>query len=910
MHRRRRLIHSCSLPARSAGRVLLGLLLGSVACGDDSSTEPNSGAPTKLLAVSPVASTALTGEPTDPPISVQVVNSRGLPVEGIPVRFLIVSGPGRLDPMAISDSQGIAEAEFVAGSELGEARIRTDIPSATNVSSLQFTVTVIPAASVSLEKEGGDEQQAEGGSQLPLPFVLRVTTPAGAPAGGMAIAWRVASPEATDARLTADTTYTDSEGVTQVLLTLGSQATGHIVLAHAAGGVGSDTVRFTATATAVAGGSIQLDSIRPLPLRAGEEAVVFGNGFEPSMAANEVRVEGESAEIVEASVTTLRFQVPKFTGRCLPAREVGVRVLVGGQASNGSMELLEPTEPFIDLAPGEALTLVDPERLACLQFAGSTTGEFWLGVQSASHAGEAATPLRLLMRAGAAGPPARISPAEVSPALTAAQQMAIQEERGEGLLRENVWSLLARRHIAPARAPGRDTPRQAALARISTEVGDTLHFFFAVQPDLQASCADTTNRVAAIVTAVRDGVVLAVDADAPAGDLTDADWAVLADEFDRTVLPTELEYFGSPMDIDANGRIVLLFTPEVNRLTPLGAGTFIGGFFLALDLAASGQGGGGVPAPDGELCPASNEAEIIYAAVPDPGGAFGDILTTSQFRRIVRELMPHELQHLINAQGRVLVSTAGFGAREESWLDEGLSHLAEEVTGLRLLNAAVGQNLTFEDVASTRAQLDLFNAFHIVNFFNSSLFMFDPTGTPALATTDPGGLQGAQLRGRSWLFLRWLGDQEGGGDQRDLFRELASGGPAQLTGVSNVEQVTGVRWEQLLADFVATLPLDDGSVPPVSDRHRVLTWNLRDVFASLNSNPSSRSRFPLSFPLALTRLRFENAAADFELSGSTIRYFRLQGGIDVPALAVSLLSPGGAPAPAGAAPQITIVRTR
>lgn len=877
------------------------------ACGDDAGTEPSS-APAQLLRLSPAVDTVLAGERADPPISGRVVNSLGDPLEGIPVRFLLVSGPGRVDPMAVSNQQGVAEAEFRAGTEPGEARIRVDVPNAGNVRPLEFTVRVLPSATVVLSKAGGDGQQAEVSSQLPLPFRVRAVTPSGSPAGGVPIAWRLGAGDTASARLTADTTYTDAEGETRVLLTLGRTAGDHVVLAHAGRGVGSDTVRFTARATVVPAGSVRLDSVRPLPLRAGEEAVAFGSGFRASDAANEVRVEGEAAEIVEATPSTLRFRIPGFEDRCLPARTVGIRVVAAGEPSNGQLAELEPREAALPLAIGEGRTLTGSEEVSCLQLAGEAgPREFWLAVHSAGRTARGGVPLRLLARAGGdvAGPrlAAAVSPGEEL------REAAGREGTREGELRRAVRQELQRRRPMRARLPGPDTAPALAVAT-RPGPGDTLTFRFAVREDLTASCADTTKRIRGVVQAVGEHALAVADVGAPAGGFTAEDWTALADEFDRVVFPTDTAYFGSPLDIDGNGRVILLFTPEVNRLTPRGSGTLVGGFFLALDLAASGRGGGGAPPPLGETCPASNEGELIYAVAPDPEGSFGDPLTVAQTRRIARQLLPHELQHLINAQRRVFLGERGFGALEESWLDEGLSHLAEEVAGLRLLELGRRQNLTFERVTAGREALDAFNAFHIVNFFNLSLFMLAPGGAPTLSAEDPGGLGGIQMRGFAWLFLRWLGDHEGGADERFLFRRLAGGGDSELRGIANVERSTGKRWEDLLADFFAALALDDEGVEPASPRHQVTTWNLRDVYLQLNRNPSSVRRFPLPFPLAFTALAFESAAADFELRSSTTQYFRLRGGTEAPPLAVSLLSPGGGRAPETAAPQITIVRTR
>ena len=46
---------------------------------------------------------------------------------------------------------------------------------------------------------------------------------------------------------------------------------------------------------------------------------------------------------------------------------------------------------------------------------------------------------------------------------------------------------------------------------------------------------------------------------------TDLDLADLAMEFGDPVYPTITEAFGSESDLDGNGRVIILFTPAVNR---------------------------------------------------------------------------------------------------------------------------------------------------------------------------------------------------------------------------------------------------------------------------------------------------------------------------------------------------------
>lgn len=901
---------------------VVGLAIFAAACGEDASTEP-SAAPAQLVALSPPVDTVLTGERTDPPVAVRVESALGDPIEGIPVRFLLLTqGAGTLDGVAVSNREGIAEADFRASGEPGEARIRADVPSAGNVRALEFRIVVLPAAVVVLAAVEGDDQEAEIGSQLALPFTVAATTQGGAVAGGLAIAWSLVGPPAS-ARLTADTTFTDVEGRARTLLTLGTEAREYTVAAHAAAGVASDTVNFTARATAAASGAVRLDSVRPLPLTAGEEAAAFGAGFPPALGEVEIRVEGEPGELLEATSERIRFLVPEFSDRCLPARSVGIRVLARGEASNGQMADLLPAEPAVELAIGEARTLASPE-LDCLQLpAADEPREYWLAIQSASREAGTKTGVRLLVRtsdaAGFGRPATFIGGQGMDPALEA---VAAEFGRPELELRVGAVRELVRRRIAPVamRPRGADPtaqleqePARAAQlpARAAHEpaVGDTLRFTFPVAEDLTLSCTDTLTVIHGVVQAVGSHLALLEDVRSPPDGFRDPDWEELRVALDESILPTDTAYFGAPADIDGNGRVLLLFTPAVNRLTPRGSATAIGGFFLPLDLASS-TGGGGLPGPDGQACPASNEGEILYLAVADREGREGDPIDVARARRNALGLTAHELQHLINAERRVLSGEGGFERTEEVWLDEGLSQLAEEVAGLRIVEFGEGENLGFERFEASRMTLDAFNTFQIANFFHLALYMLDPAEAPTLSETLPSGFEGLQMRGFAWALLRWLGDQEAGGDERALFRELVRGGPNGLRGVENIERRTGKAWEDLLADFLATLPLDDAEVEAASDRHRITTWNLRQVYLALSQNPSSRRRFPLPFPLAFEPLGLESAATDFELNASTAKYFLLGGGLETPPLALSLRSRGGGAVAEAATPQITIVRTR
>ncbi len=898
-------------PARhSGGMRRSGWWLGAVVtlsligCTDSqtASTQPGVG-PALLEALSAAADTVEMGMVIDPSIAVRVVATTGDPVEGIPVRFLLESGPGRVFPsLAVSDEEGVAEAFFEADGVADESRIRADIPSASNVEAVNFDVLTVPSAFVQLASEEGNGQVAEIESQLPLPFIVNASVGEGMPVSGIPIAWTVES-ELGGLRLSADTTFTDDKGRAETLLTLGPETGQVTVAAYATRTTASDTIRFTASARAVLETGVILDFVDPLPLQAGEQVTMFGAGFSAAIEENEVRVEGVAAEIVSASPTEISFVVPAFQDRCLPEREVGVRALVRGEASNGQLIQLQPAQAPVDLAVGQAALLRGDEAL-CVQLSPSSERtDFIFHVQSANRAPDVIASIRMGVRAPEES---ELGSADLLQAeIEAIDQVGFY---GEAFVSAAALAELLDREARPMRVV--EPAVRAAVQPADLAVGDVLPVRFAVNSDLSVSCESPAKVIDGVVRAVGERTVIVEDPQAPSAGFTDADWRLIADEFDQSIYPTGATYFGEAADLDGNDRVTLVFTPEVNSLTPPGGGR-INGFFLLSDLAASGrEGGAGVPGEGDATCPASNEAEILYIGVADPNGEFGSPFTKAQALRAARRTAAHELQHLLAAEQRVVLGSQDFGSVEESWLDEGLSHLAEELVGLRLMELPQGQNITFDLIGGDRDRLDVFNIYLIPNFFSLGLYMAAPGIAPVLAPVDPGGLGSEQMRGFGLFFLRWLLDHHGGDDPAAFIRGLASGGGGQRQGIANVERETGRAWEDLIAEFAMALAVDDTEVQGLDTRYEITTWNLRDIFAALNENPTAGQRFPVTYPLALAPLGFSTRALDFDLNASTEAYFRLTGQSEAPALAIELFGQDGAALPPTAVAQILIMRTR
>ncbi|WP_419862081.1 IPT/TIG domain-containing protein [Candidatus Palauibacter sp.] len=945
---------------RGALTVLAGAL--AIGCGDGGSTEVGS-PPTALVPISSAVDTIVTGEATDPPIAVRVEDALGNAVEGAPVRFVIVRGEGELSPgVAVAGRDGVAESVYRAGPTPGEAEIQADIPSAADVPPLRFLVLAEAADTVLLSIVEGDGQQAEAGSQLPLPFSIRAETTSGAPAGGVRLAFDWTPPEevpdlpegeetpdlpeagdtmavagppeppapeeseespALPGALTHDIVMTDADGRGGAVFTLGSRAGDYRIRVFAMGGVYSDTLSFSATALASPGGAVRLDSIGSGRLAAGTRALLYGSGFRPVPDDNQVRIEGTAATVVSATETELTVEVPAFARTCLPEREVGVRVLVGSDASNGLLLPIQPANLRVGLEVGESVTLRGAVEVECVQFAPGApmeageagepgapeaiepeTPEYRIVIGNTGRNASSGLPLRITVRTPADmsgdGPATAVDRGTIDPRIAEAALAGTSRDIG---IRARTLAQLVQARISPLRPDG-------STAVSAPVPGDTVEYFFSVGPELAATCVDPASTVRGTVRAVGAGVVLVEDLAAPAGGPTEEEWLALARELDGTVLPAVTSYFGPPEDIDRNGRVVILFTPAVNRLGDGEAG--VGGFSLPQDLAASGRGEGELSDPDGGICPASNEAEIVYSVSADPDATLGRAISAEDVLRETPALVAHEIQHIVSAGRRVPTSSAGFGAVEEIWLDEALSSLAEEVAGLAALGLPVGDRLTFDRVSETPEELDTFNAYMLGNFRNLGLYMLGLPGAPTVSTDDLDGVGGLQMRGFGWFLLRRLADQAGG-DERAFFRSVVGGGQNYGRGIANLERVTGREWANILADVSVALALGAGTLDGGTEagpRLDAATWDAADVFRSLNQDTDTRSGLPTAIALRTEPLGFETRVLSLDVGPSSVQYFSLASAPGAPGLSLSLETAGGTPAGETAEPLITIVRTK
>jgi hypothetical protein len=551
---------------------------------------------------------------------------------------------------------------------------------------------------------------------------------------------------------------------------------------------------------------------------------------------------------------------------------------------------------------------------------GDDGAEYRLAVQSAARS-SGATPMRVSIEGGGssssvtAGPQPRADARRIAGGGWRAGEPSPEQLGLAARIRfqEQARRMLVREGVRPARAgatEGGELSRSIVSAQLTEGETVTLSFPIVEEDDesFRATCnADSARTVTAEVKALGDTAAMLEDTATSDLGSANMDYQALAQNFDDAVFGVDLEYFGSPTDIDGNGHVIVLFSPKVNDLSDPGSQGIVTGLFNPNDLADNGdaEGDGG----DFTTCEAGNEGELLYMVAPDPeGNRDAGTISAGQAERIARSTSSHEFQHLLNAANRVIKQDGTFANLEELWLNEALSHLAEEIVGFSENGLAVRSNLSAPEAGSGQGgeQEESFDTFLADNLQNLALFMENPATTQAiLASDDPGGLESLRIRGFGWIFLRWLADREfagstgqvpGTGDPEEgFFRQLAKADGQDLeAGISNVEGVTGREWPDLLGEF-SPMPAVDDDVQGLVQRHRLLSWNMREIYQQ--------------FPLAADTTGFGAQTFEFEVEAGGAKHVFISSSGSASGVTIELTDQAGAALTAGE-PQITVVRTR
>lgn len=688
-----------------------------------------------------------------------------------------------------------------------------------------------------------DGQSAPAGTRLPIP--LRVTARAedGAVVARAEVSWEVVSGPA-GSSLTDSVTLTDGNGVAQVDVRLGPQEGTYTV--RAALRIAADVaVTFMATATAAP----EITGVSPATFTGGEVITLTGTNL---TAAAAFTIGNAEAVVQQSAATEVQVLVPM----CLPIGAVEIRMVVGDTRTQPFPASYQLGDDMIDLNPGEYVSVAPTAVAGCAAFPAATASgaEYLVAPQSLSSSPGDSTAYRL-----------RTAP-DVTPSVVTAS--------GAGA---PAWATRFHDHLRALEAELAAAPHPEQLMRVEAmrstpaiAVGHRREFAVCSQIPCTTQNFETIRAEARFVG---DRAAIYEDLDAPPGGFTEGDFQEFGQIFDDDLYAVDTDAFGAESDVDANGVVVILLTPGVNRLTDPDECnvSFVTGFFFAVDID-----------PAFATDPRSNRGEVFYGLVPDPDGTVTCTHTANSVRNLLPVTFVHEFQHMINYHQRVLVR--GGTTTEVLWLNEAMSHLAEELAAFRFRDR--GDNAGF-------------NRFAIGNIFNLYNYLTEPGDIFTLSTTGTGTLA---ERGAGWAFLRWMVDRHG----TTIIRRLSE---TRLRGIENVEAATGVPIDVLLsrwffANWVSDLP--NFTAPPAV---RYESWQFRTTYASLNEQ--APDTFDRPYPLVPTDV---SGLASFDHTGilraGSGEYFLVRQGASDPAISLQFTDPDGDPLTAASGAALNVIRIR
>ena len=734
----------------------------------------------------------------------------------------------------------------VHGVAVGTSTITATVDARTG----QTTITVTPPPVVAITLNANSGSVVAGGT---VAFSATPKDKNGAVVSGAGILWTSSNPRVATV---------DVNG----LVTTRSAGSATITAA-------SGTVTATATVTATIPPGLTapaITSISPATLTPGVTMTINGTNLGASGQGTPY-IANVQATIVSASPTQITATVPAT----LPCQSTGataveVTTLAGTASAQQTLQVaaqqtLAVGQSFLATASGNVSCNELPTNgtyLVSVFNAGKLLGQNAgvelkgsVGTVNANLVAASRSSLQpTVLAAPASGTTSPVSAAEQD---RASQHLAMLAADGQLFKRLGRPS---RSGVAHSVAVGTKTGTSNAAVPLTVGAAASMNFHYG-SCNVNAA-AKITTRVVYVGPKV---VVLEDNAGALAGKI-DADMIGLAQEFENVSYPILTQNFGDPLaydpQTDNNGRIIMLFTPQVNSQAPN-----LLGFVSGCDLYD--------PSADPSVS-ASNKAEIFYARAVTDTVSTTNLNTRSQWKRNMPGTLIHETKHIISNAERfatpVLVNSF-----EETWLEEATAQLASEMYARAIHGNAWRGNASYFgtldcEVRPTTSGCGggIFVMGNQFGFLSDFLQSFE-------SKTILSGQDDNDIYGSSWMFTRWLVDTYGGATEGTLIKAIVHN--YNVTGVDNVTSVTGKTWPQLLSQFTLMLAADD--LPNITTPDVEQSWNLPAVFAGYHQDfPSSDPAVPLTVRTATFGTTF--TASNSALKGGGAMVLRINAATGTP----------------------------
>ncbi|MCC6810585.1 MAG: hypothetical protein IT381_24355 [Deltaproteobacteria bacterium] len=268
-------------------------------------------------------------------------------------------------------------------------------------------------------------------------------------------------------------------------------------------------------------------------------------------------------------------------------------------------------------------------------------------------------------------------------------------------------------------------------------------------PPLKFSAGANANVITTVKKVVGKTAILL---DKDNSSVAQADIDKLAEAFDTIAGPRDRLFFnkgedhsGTLLDVDGNGMLGIVLSGRAGT-----AGTV--GLFDVRDVLAMGTSLG----PDAAN---GNQTDIMWAQPPGLMATINGVAKTPTVD-LVAGTLAHEYQHMINLARARAIMVNGMPKVEETFLNEALSHLAEDLTGYGSSNLAViNAYLHDSSKAGLRVDIDGIN----------------------------GDNQNGWMRGIGYLYLRYLFDAQKG------FKIADDGKITDQGGIAFVEKLMATQ---------------------------------------------------------------------------------------------------------------------
>lgn len=268
-------------------------------------------------------------------------------------------------------------------------------------------------------------------------------------------------------------------------------------------------------------------------------------------------------------------------------------------------------------------------------------------------------------------------------------------------------------------------------------------------------------------------------------------------------------YFGGIPDVNGDGRVVVLVTPEVP--------TAVAAFVWSGDFYPKSQ------------CPASNQMELVrfsYSVIT------GMVASSPNYQAL--STLVHEVKHVSS-----LYESLRRGRFQPLWVEEGTAELAGEMSS-RLAWAAVGGPAVGATVLrshkNTRDE-PVFRASYGVLLRLARTIGYLGSQPNGVVTTPVGASQHHSIYGSGWHFHRWLGDAYGGAAvplaDSALFRRLNEwGAPVGVQGIEAVAAL-GKPWGALMEEYTAAILGVGQGFPSLRGGRAFTSYDFPDITTGL-----------------------------------------------------------------------------